>query len=334
MSANATAVDHQAIDRQTKSKILRSAAVHADGASPHLALPEIAHRHHMTLETVKAVVYAHGWPKAASMLRAADILDRRTGEAEERAELEFALPEAATEILEQVPVDQLRPDPNNIRDDLGDLSELAASIRDVGILQPIVARRHAGHLVIVMGHRRHAAAKKAGVARVPVVIRAGDMDPDEVLAAMILENGQRLNLDPIEEARAFSRLKRADQCTDLMLGDRVRKSQGYVSGRLALLSLTPQQQAAVRAGTLPLNRAIKLGREQGGITKPTAQGKKSAAHLTWHHPLAEKVAVSCQTLGHSKNMPGRVGSVGCGQCWEDQIRLDERNRIEAQGAAR
>ncbi|NHA02015.1 ParB/RepB/Spo0J family partition protein [Nocardioides sp. W3-2-3] len=82
-----------------------------------------------------------------------------------------------------------------------------------------------------MGHRRHAAAKIAGLKRVPVIVRAGAMSPDEVLAAMILENGQRRDLDPIEEARALSRLKAADKTTDDLLAERISKSQAYVSGR-------------------------------------------------------------------------------------------------------
>ena len=53
-------------------------------------------------------------------------------------------------------------------------------------------------------------------------------------------------------------------------------------------------------------------------------GKKSAAHLDWHHPLAEKASMLCADQGHNKKHPGRPGGVACGRCWEDVIRADER----------
>lgn len=321
------AVDHRQIPRETRARVLNSAATLVDGArNPMLVLPDIAHRNHLTLEQTKATVFAHGWPRPLAMRRAADLLLTHGDDAATAAAINpnpAPTGTAADQTFQLVAVDELHPDPNNVRDDLGDLTELARSIRDVGILQPIVARQHNGQLVIVMGHRRHAAAITAGLAQVPVITRT-DMDPDDVLAAMIVENGQRLDLDPIEEARALTRLKRADRSTDALLADRISKSQTYVSGRLALLSLTPQQQAAVRAGTLPLARAVKLGRDQGGTARPNATGKKSAAHLAWHHPLAEKASVTCQAAGHSKNTPGYIGTVACGRCWEDTIRADER----------
>lgn len=320
-------VDISAIPRATKAAILRGAAGWIDEHAHHnpgIMLPGLAHHHQLTVDDVKQVLHAHGWPRPESMRRAAAVLAKDADPTPEP-------PAAHTDqSLELVHVDDLHPDPDNVRDDLGDLTELAASIRDVGILQPIVARQVNGKLVIVMGHRRHAGARLAGVLQVPVIVRTAAMDPDEILAAMIVENGQRLNLDPIEEARALARLKRADDSSDQLLAERISKSQPYVSGRLALLSLTPAQQAAVRAGTLPLTRAIKLGRDQGGTTTPGAQGKKSAAHLDWHHPLAEKAAILCEHNGHHKNTPGRPGGVACGHCWESVIRTDERDRIGAQ----
>lgn len=344
-------VDISTIPRTKKAAILQRAAGYIEvnpKASPHLILPTIASSNSMTLDVVKAIVQAHGWPRPASMRKAADVLatdaepapapafgppaatltDSRPAARAPRTTAAAAAHEDLS--FELIDVEDLHPDLDNVRDDLGDLTELAASIRDAGILQPIVARLVDHKLIIVMGHRRHAAARLAGVHEVPVIIRTAEMDPDEVLAAMIVENGQRLNLDPIEEARALARLKRADDSSDQLLGERISKSQVYVSGRLALLSLTPAQQAAVRAGTLSLSRATKLGRDQGGITRPGAAGKKGGAHLDWHHPLAEKAAILCEHNGHHKHTPGRPGNVACGKCWEEVIRTDERDRIGAQ----
>jgi ParB family chromosome partitioning protein len=320
-------VDISTIGRPVKAAILRGAAGWIDEHphnNPGLMLPSLAHHHGLTIDDVKAVVQAHGWPRPASMRRAAEVLAKNE-------EPPTETPAGHTDqTLELVHVDDLHPDPDNVREDLGDLKEIAASIRDVGILQPIVARHAGAKLIIVMGHRRHAAARLAGVHQVPVIVRATAMDPDDVLAAMIVENGQRLNLDPIEEARALARLKVQEHTSDEAIAERISKSQPYVSGRLALLSLTPAQQAAVRAGTLPLTRAIKLGRDQGGTTKPGAAGKKSAAHLDWAHPLAEKAAILCEHNGHHKNTPGRPGGVACGHCWEAVIRADERDRVGTQ----
>lgn len=315
------------IDRPKRAAILRGAAAWLDQhpkSNPGIMLPSIAHHHGLTVDDIKTVVHAHGWPRPASMRRAADALAAGVDPASEQPTID------ADQDLEVIHVDDLTPDPDNVRDDLGDLGELANSIRDVGILQPIVARRTGTRLTIVMGHRRHAAARLAGLTHVPVVIRRTDMDPDDVLAAMLVENGQRLNLDPIEEARALARMKANEKLSDEAVADRIAKSQPYVSGRLALLNLTPDQQAAVRAGTLTLTRATRLGRDQGGTTTPGAQGKKSAAHLDARHPLADKAAALCEHNGHHKNTPGRPGGVACGHCWEAVIRADERERIQAQ----
>lgn len=327
---SSTKIDLKAIPREVKARVCSAAATAASGPYGQQSLPTIALREELTVDQVNAIVYAHGWPRPNSLRRAAGILARGG----DPLELNVPTPDAVGgstddgQTLTLVDVDELVPDPNNVRDDLGALEELAKSILDVGILQPIVARRHAGELVIVMGHRRHAAAKLAGLRKVPVIIRATAMDPDDVLAAMLVENGQRLDLDPIEEARALARLKRNDKATDQLLAERISKSQAYVSGRLALLSLTPQQQAAVRAGTLSLHRAVKLGRDQGGVSRPS-DDRASTAHLSWKHPLAEKVSILCAHNGHHKNAPGRPGGVACGECWEQTIRADERDRIRA-----
>src|SRR5690606_38469734 len=100
--------------------------------------------------------------------------------------------------------------PNNPRENLHGIDELAVSIRENGLIQPITVQRVPGQpgLQIVAGHRRYAAIRRLGWAKVPVVMRR-DMLPDEELLAMLVENGQRAGLDPIEEALALDRLRRS-----------------------------------------------------------------------------------------------------------------------------
>lgn len=107
---------------------------------------------------------------------------------------------AGADVLQTVPIGRLRPDPDNPRTAVGDVAELAASLRAVGLLQPIVARLAGGDLIVVAGHRRLAAAKLAGWTSVQVIVRA-EMRPDDVLAAMLVENSHRKDLDPIPVSR-------------------------------------------------------------------------------------------------------------------------------------
>ncbi len=136
--------------------------------------------------------------------------------------------------LEWLPAHQLHPDPANPRQDLGDLTELAASIVQLGVLEPLIVTAHPtvrGEWQIVAGHRRHAAATLAGVMLVPAVIRV--FDDVERRLAMLVENLHRRDLDPFDEARGYQML------VDLGLSqrdiaERVGCSQPHVSRRLKL----------------------------------------------------------------------------------------------------
>lgn len=110
--------------------------------------------------------------------------------------------------LVRVPVAGIFPDPENLRDDVGDVTELAASIRETGLLQPIVARRRGEILIVVAGHRRLAALQLLDEKETDVIV-VRDMRPDDVLAAMLIENGHRADLSPLEEARASRSSRRA-----------------------------------------------------------------------------------------------------------------------------
>ncbi|WP_344004080.1 ParB/RepB/Spo0J family partition protein [Nocardioides lentus] len=232
--------------------------------------------------------------------------------------------------LIDVLVDELHPDPDNPREDVGDVAELAASMEVAGLLQPIVARRvvAAGQpprLVVVAGHRRLAAAKHLGWTRVACIVRR-DMPADEVLAAMLIENGQRAGLDPIEEARALRRLAHDQRAgSHQQIARLVGRTQVHVSGRLALLELSAEDQAAVRAGELSVVAAVRRGRVNAGRVRPA--GSTGTPHLGAEHDLARRVKARCVQLKHKRGGRNSVGGVGCGECWESVIRADERTHL-------
>lgn len=232
--------------------------------------------------------------------------------------------------LARVRVVDLRPDVGNAREVLRDIPELAASIRQAGLLQPIIARRVAGddsHLVVVCGHRRLAAIQSLGWADVDVVVRR-EMPADQVLVAMLAENGQRDPLDPIEEARAFNRLKVIHGLSDAGVGERVGRHQVYVSGRLALLALSPQEQEEIRAGQRTLGESIARGRVKSGRVR---QGRQSSRfHLGSDHELASKARARCQRLNHLRG--NRLNGVACGECWESVIRADQTKDLHDHSA--
>lgn len=230
--------------------------------------------------------------------------------------------------LVRVNVADLHPDPNNLRDEVTDVVELAASIAQVGLLQPIIARRDGDRLVVVCGHRRLAALKRLGWPTVDVVVRR-EMPADSVLVAMLAENGQRVQLDPIEEARAFNRLKVLDQLSDAAVAERVGRNQVYVSGRLKLLLLSPQEQEEIRAGQRRIGESIAKARVQSGRVQ---NRKVTGWHFANDHRLAGKAKARCVKLEHPRGH--RLAGVACGSCWESVIRADEKQTLHDHSARR
>jgi ParB family transcriptional regulator, chromosome partitioning protein len=236
-------------------------------------------------------------------------------------------PNAAAPILE-LPLRVLAEHPDNVRSDLGDLTELVASVQAQGILQPLlVTRGNAGQYVVIGGHRRLAAAAQAGLTRVPVMLRSNLTGTDAV-EAMLVENLQRAALDPIDEAMAYRQLLEAGR-TQTDIAAAVGKAQGHISQRLALLHLTPAEQQAIRRKEVTVAAGYLAGRERSDrrMTGPQHRPKpKRVPHFTKAHPLAQAVAAAC---GHETTL--KLGT-GCGPCWEQAIRDDERARTAA-GAA-
>lgn len=168
-------------------------------------------------------------------------------------------PRARTGMAE-IPVDRLQPNPNQPRDhfDEAGIEELAASIRRHGVLQPLlVSEAGSDRYVIITGERRWRAAQRAGVRRVPAVIRERLEDADQLELALV-ENLQRRDLTPLEEARAFEQMRTSLGLTQAEIADRVAMDRSTVANALRLLKLGPEIQALVEQGQLSAGHARTL----------------------------------------------------------------------------
>lgn len=161
-----------------------------------------------------------------------------------------------------LPLAQIVPSSENPRRSLGDLTELAASIAGVGLLEPLVVARPTPFAPsvypLVAGHRRLAAAQLAGLTDIAVVVRA--MSDREQLEAMLVENLQRQDLSPLEEAGAYHRLVQDLGMTQRALGKRIGRSQSHIAKRLALLELPDEARTALDSGRIVLEEAALLGK--------------------------------------------------------------------------
>ena len=158
-----------------------------------------------------------------------------------------------------LPIDALRPSPNNPRRSFNDaaLEELAASIGERGMVQPLVARAGEGEgYEIVVGERRWRAAQRAGLHQVPVIVR--QLDDQEALELAIIENVQRSDLNAIEEANGYRQLIEAFDHTQEELAQVVGKSRSHLANMLRLLKLPEGVQALLRDGRLSAGHARPL----------------------------------------------------------------------------
>jgi ParB family chromosome partitioning protein len=159
-----------------------------------------------------------------------------------------------------ITIDKLRPSQLNPRQSFGDLGELEASIRAQGVIEPvIVAPDGNGGYEVIAGGRRVAAAKKAGLKEVPAIVRE-DLDERARAELALIENLQRLDLSPLEEAHAYQRLLElaGEKGSQRQIAERIGVSQGHVSKRLALLELPTEAKRALDAGGITVADAVEL----------------------------------------------------------------------------
>ncbi|MCS6801055.1 MAG: ParB/RepB/Spo0J family partition protein [Chloroflexota bacterium] len=156
-----------------------------------------------------------------------------------------------------VPIDQIRPDPQQPRKSFpkATLEELARSIQDVGFLQPVVVRRAEDGFILISGERRYRAAQQLGLREIPAVIR--DFDEEQAVVAALIENLQRENIPPEEEAAAFDALMRQRGFGVRELARKIHKDPSYVSRRVRVYE-DPELGEAVRSGKIAVSTAERL----------------------------------------------------------------------------
>lgn len=172
---------------------------------------------------------------------------------------ESPAPDSSSPLI-NVSVDALESNPWQPRLEFSEdsLNELANSIRSQGILQPLLVRPSSreGFYQIVAGERRWRAARLAGLAVVPVLCRI--LDDTDVMVATIIENIQRDNLNPMEEAKGLATIKQVLNLSVTALAEKVGKSHGAISNSLRLIKLDPETQEAIVEGALPPSHARLL----------------------------------------------------------------------------
>ena len=153
--------------------------------------------------------------------------------------------------VREVPIDLIRPGSQQARRYFNPeaLTELAESIRESGVVQPVVLRTRVWGFELLAGERRWRAAQQAGLHEIPAIVR-DDLSDTEAFVIGLIENLQRESLTPMETASGLKRLGELFELTHEEIGERVGKSREYVSNYLRLLNLAPPVQALVNEGHL------------------------------------------------------------------------------------
>ena len=161
--------------------------------------------------------------------------------------------------IKDIDIEKIKPNPYQPRDRFTEesLEELASSIENKGVLQPITVREvQYDNFELVTGERRWRAAQKAGLATIPAIIR--DFKDDEMMEVALIENLQREDLNPIEEAYAYQKMIEEFDITQKEVAERVSKSRSAIANTLRLLNLPPSVQEIVSRETISMGHARAL----------------------------------------------------------------------------
>ena len=209
-----------------------------------------------------------------------------------------------------IPLDQISPNPLQPRSyfDEEALAELVVSIREVGLLQPIVVREidrstdGSPRYELVMGERRWRAGREAGLSAIPAIVR--DTNDDDMLRDALLENLHRQQLNPLEEAAAYQQLLAEFGATHEELGSRIGRSRPQITNTIRLLQLPPAVQSRVAAGVLSAGHARAI---LGLPTGPAQEAMATRAVAEGMSVRAVEEAVSLAQADDPAAPPPRRG---------------------------
>jgi ParB family chromosome partitioning protein len=181
---------------------------------------------------------------------------------------------AGTPVGRMVSIDQIDPNRNQPRQVMGDLSELIASIHEKGIIEPLVVRQRGERFQIIAGERRYQASVQAGLRELPVVVR--DVDDTEVIELALIENLQRKDLTPFEEAEALESLADKSGYTHEDLARRLGKSRTSITESLALTAMPEDVRNLCRLADITSKSLLLQIVRQGDPQKMVALVEKIA----------------------------------------------------------
>ncbi|RWD76271.1 ParB/RepB/Spo0J family partition protein [Mesorhizobium sp.] len=225
----------------------------------------------------------------------------------------------------KVPIEFLSPNPKNPRRHFGDadLTDLAQSIREHGVVQPVVARpspAQPGHYEIIAGERRWRAAQRAGLVEIPIIVR--DVNDRTALELAIIENVQRTDLNPVEEAMGYQQLIDDHGYTQADLGQVIGKSRSHVANTLRLLKLPDVIRDMLVDGALSAGHARTLvtAEDPAGLAKrivedglsvrqAEALAQMPAGAPTVKRQPAAPAQKDADTLALEKLMTGTIGMI-------------------------
>jgi len=240
-----------------------------------------------------------------------------------------------------IPIEQIDRNPEQPRTEFSesDLQDLAQSIRAHGVLQPLVVTRDGARYTLVVGERRFRAAKRAGLQAVPCIVH-DTLTPQERLELALIENVQRTDLSPLEQAVAYKRLHGEFGLTHEDIARAVGKERPTISNTIRLLEIPPDMQAALKRGEITFGQArgllaVKDLQKQREMFEKIRTGALSTRGLerstrsvgdrleTRHRPTDPQLALYEQELARALGTRVRIRKVGDGGSIEVEYYSDE-----------
>lgn len=233
--------------------------------------------------------------------------------------------------------DKLHPNPDNPRYEAGNVTDLAKSITEDQLLQPLMVI-HApqfgpGHFLIEDGLRRWTAAKATGTPLDCIIQYRAEAESTAFRAVItaLITDIHKEPLNAIERAKAYARLRDEFGMTQREIAKRLHFTETTIGRYLSLSELSDKSQRDVLSGKLSVDNAVKAVKMARG-KKRVQSGKKPIEvgwepdHFTSHHHLAKKAKNLCDAREHNRRR--RLGGVACGQCFEDAIRQDQTTVLQ------